>query len=153
MRSIKAKNRQLWIAGVCLLLLLAGCGSKQTQEVQNTFVYEDDAKLPPKDTVIGGVVLGVEGNRITMTTSYEMIGEIKGGERVESTEAMDTQEDTSVEKGILTLSDASCLTKEVDGSEEQKADITEIEEGTLLSLTFDENGRITYIVIRSIYGM
>ena len=151
MRKNKARNRQLWIAGMCLLLLLAGCGSKQTQEAQNTFAYEDDTKLPPKDTVIGGVVLGVEGNRITMTTSYELIGEIKGGEYVESTETMDAQEDISV--GILTLADPSCLTKEVDGSEEQKADMTEIEEGTLLSLTFDENGRITYIVIRSIYGM
>ncbi len=153
---------------------MAGCGKRAAVE-ENSFSYEDSSLSSPVSTTITGIVQRIENTDISLSI-MENVGngqappekpgnsnaeenqapgkeasengqtppEKPGNSNAENAQASPEGEQMPQENsGILSLTDASLL-KKADGS---SASLNDITEGLCLSITFDENGRITQIQI------
>lgn len=162
------RKRNLMCSMMVLSLLLAGttaCGANTTTTNQNessseanvtstnTFEYTDGTETP-SGTTVNAKVVSISDNTLSLSTgdvSDTAMGtppQKPDGDTKDSGDMQGTPPDaqTSEPNATLTLNDTSVL--KLQGSD-TLASLSDISEGSMLSLTFDETGNITEITVSS----
>ncbi|MCM1256335.1 MAG: hypothetical protein NC307_00580 [Roseburia sp.] len=152
------------VLGTFMLAAGAGCGSASSEKAEavkvseetaafdNAFVYEDEEKEVPVSTTVMGKVVSVSGATVELEVADFHEGEggmpqggQPGGERPEGEPQGNApsggmpQDMPQGEKAVLTLGDSSVVNGE-------------ITQGTMISITFDEDGAITKIEVQENMG-
>lgn len=131
----------------------SGSGA-QTDGEENIFAYEDESETAPISETIMGMVQSVEGNQFTLSVGDGHFGKGPSGDKPDGEapngEAPEdggvSAKDGGMAEGktaVLTLVDASVLSS----SESDSVSLDDITEGTMLKITFDENGAITAVEV------
>lgn len=173
MRRKKFKVLSLCMAAILAMSGLTGCTNKNetgissaasTEEtvttedavIANQFAYTDGTEEELKSTTIQGTVAEVDENSITLSIGGGMgqapSGEAPSGEAPsgEAPSGEAPSEMPESKEGILTINDTSVLVSKAQGENlesSSQATLEDIEEGMMVSITFDENGNISEIAI------
>ncbi|RDU23834.1 autotransporter outer membrane beta-barrel domain-containing protein [Anaerosacchariphilus polymeriproducens] len=159
MQHQKCKN----LYGLMIIILFTigagGCASTSANQVneeglqvENTFVFTDNTDEELVSTTITGIVNSMDGNEVTLAIGNK--GGMMGGTPPDSKgspssiETPDSTTSSQNKTGVLTIGDESVLSK--DGKSASLSDITE---GSMISITFDEDGKITEIIISKGVGI
>lgn len=157
------------LIGAMMFASLTGCGSSSGANT-NTFTYEDESEEAPVSQDVMAMVQSIDGSKITVSVmggrggNMQKGGEMPEGESVpemdstemgERPEGMTPPEEGSTEMGeapaekgemhggktaVLTVGDESVIL--VDN---ESGSLSDIKEGSMLKITFDENGNVISI--------
>ena len=144
------KKIRMWICAVLAasmpIATFTGCAkdSKQiesTKDSKNNFEYSDDSETPTS-TTLTGTVKSVSGNKVTITVGGGM-GSKPDGEPP----AKPSGDASESKEAVLTVADESVIVVVDDNNNETQGSLSDITEGTSISISFDEDGKITSIKV------
>ena len=135
---------------VCALMMtsVTACGTNTTESSTetestteaNTFAYTDGTEEEPVSTTVMAKVDSVDGNEVTLSVGGGMGAAPDGN-------AQQTPGEMTQESALLTINDESVIKVQDSDNNTTDGNLSDITEGTMLQITFDEEGNITEITV------
>lgn len=135
---------------VCALMMtsVTACGTNTTESSTetestteaNTFAYTDGTEEEPVSTTVMVKVDSVDGNEVTLSIGGGMGAAPDGN-------AQQTPGEMTQESALLTINDESVIKVQDSDNNTTDGSLSDITEGTMLQITFDEEGNITEITV------
>lgn len=135
---------------VCALMMtsVTACGTNTTESSTetestteaNTFAYTDGTEEELVSTTVMAKVDSVDGNKVTLSVGGGMGAAPDGN-------AQQTPGEMTQESALLTINDESVIKVQDSDNNTTDGSLSDITEGTMLQITFDEEGNITEITV------
>ena len=135
---------------VCALMMtsVTACGTNTTESSTetestteaNTFAYTDGTEEEPVSTTVMAKVDSVDGNEVTLSVGGGMGAAPDGN-------AQQTPGEMTQESALLTINDESVIKVQDSDNNTTDGNLSDITEGTMLQITFDEESNITEITV------